>query len=863
MKKYSSVIEQYLQIKEKHKDCIVFFRLGEFYEMFFEDAKTAAHSLDLSLTKRHNVPACGIPHYSAHIHIYKLVMAGHKVAICEQIEQEKIKRKGDIINRQVVRIITPGTIISEDYQNRYIAYVMHYKEQAQAQAYAMAYCDVATGEFYVFSSANLNSFLDEVQKLNIKEIVYFPSFEISILDTILKSINFIPTKYDICYNYKTAKSIILNHFNIHNLESFGDIQKAEYCAAAALLSYLIYTQKHELAQITGIATHAYYGYMVLDKIAYKNLELTESLREGKLEGSLLWVLDNTKTPMGSRMLKAWLAKPLLNIDDIIARQQAIAEFKIDTAGRESLMQALNQVCDMERTCAKLSEKSIRHKEVLDLKNSIQALSKIKETLKKYKSVLNIYFSNELDDLSDIYELIATSVNEQQESTASKIASGHNLTLDAKISEYNELLKSLNILEQKESKKLNIKNLEIKYNKSIGYYIEIANSKVKALPQEYIIRQTMVSNTKITTNEIKEVADQIVISRFEIENLEKNIFSQICSTLLSQITRIKEAAHMLSFIDALCSLANVAHNHNYTAPKINNEEVIDIKNGRHPVIEKIQSGFVANSTYLDGGKEKVAIVTGPNMSGKSTYLRQSALITVMAQIGSFVPAESAIISVCDRVFTRIGAHDDLLKGQSTFMVEMSEVASILTNATRDSLIILDEVGRGTSTSDGLALAVSIIEYLANKISAKILCATHYKELTEIEGNIPGVVNYCAQVEEIDGKITFLRSIVKGTAKNSYGIYVAKIAGVPLDVIVRSIEIQRRLEVSNIYENYNKIMVDEENLSSINKKGDDYKLFLEEIGNMDTDFKPSQELANKLIELKTTAKNRLIYFNISKK
>lgn len=791
MAKLTPMMEQYMQIKEEYKYCLLFYRLGDFYELFYDDAIIASKELELTLTGKNcgqeeRAPMCGVPFHSADGYIAKLVEKGYKVAICEQTEDPK-KAVG-IVKREVIRIVTPGTVLDtnvlDESKNNYIMCI--YKN---VDGYGVASCDVSTGEFQVTSvpSDLDNKVIDEIARFNPSEIICNGEIELS--EQINNIFDIKVSQYNNwAFDYQNANICLCNHFKTLNLAGFG-LEDDRPCviSAGALLEYLIETQKNNLSHISSIKKYSSNKYMVLDISSRRNLELTQTIRDKSKKGSLLWVLDNTKTAMGARLLRKWLEQPLIDGEEINKRLDAVEAFKNSPFEREDLKEMLNTIYDIERLMGKVVYATANGKDLIALKNSFAYLPQIKNNISSYNSsyVKEIY--NNFDCLEDIYNLINESISDEAPFSVREggiIKAGYNEEVDKLRSAKTEGAGWLTELEAKEKESTNIPKLRIKYNKVFGYYIEVTNSYKDQVPDRYIRKQTLTNAERYITPELKEIEDTILGADEKVVALEYDLFSNIRSQIAQKVERIQSTAYYLSVIDVLQSLGDVADKNNYIKPVVNNTSVIDIKAGRHPVVEKVsKESFIPNDTYLNDN-ESLAIITGPNMAGKSTYMRQTALLVLMAQMGSFVPAESAEIGITDRIFTRVGASDDLATGQSTFMVEMVEVANILNNATKNSLLILDEIGRGTSTFDGLSIAWAVLEYIANKIGARTLFATHYHELTELEGKVKGVKNYCVSVKEQGEDIIFLRKIIEGGTDRSYGVHVAKIAGVPRSVVKRA-------------------------------------------------------------------------------
>lgn len=809
MAEFTPLMQQYMEVKEKYKDCILFYRLGDFYEMFFEDAKTASKVLEITLTGRNcgleeRAPMCGVPYHSVDGYISKLVENGYKVAICEQLEDPSAAK--GLVKRDVTRIVTPGTnIISQsldETKNNYIMSVVYIDS-----AFGLSASDISTGDFYVTEVDSLKKLSDEINRFNPSEIIYNDSFNISGFDfcelkqrlnVTLSSLG--PHYFD---DYKCS-DILMRHFSVKSLHGLGlSDYPVGMISAGALLMYLYDTQKNALAQLNKITPYVTNEYMMIDSSTRRNLELTQTLLGKTKKGSLLWVLDKTRTAMGARLLRKYVEQPLINVDKINGRLDAIEEINSSMITREELREYLGPIYDLERIMTKISYNTANPRDLLALKSSLEMLPHIKSILCEFNSDTIKQICSSIDSLSDLCELIERSICEDPPIAVKDggiIKDGYNDEVDKLRNAKTEGKNWLADVETSEREATGIKNLKIKFNKVFGYYLEVTNSYKNLVPDTWTRKQTTTNSERYITPKLKELEDIILGSQDKLYTLEYNLFNDIREQIASQIKRIQDTAKAVAGIDVLCSLAYVAEHSNYVRPVVNDSGSINIKNGRHPVVEKmIDNGmFVENDTYLDNENDRISIITGPNMAGKSTYMRQTALIVLMAQIGSFVPAQSASIGIVDRIFTRVGASDDLASGQSTFMVEMSEVANILRNATSKSLLILDEIGRGTSTFDGLAIAWSVIEYISNTgtIGAKTLFATHYHELTELEGKIEGVNNYCIAVKENGEDIIFLRKIIKGGADKSYGIAVAKLAGVPKPVLNRAREIVDELSNNDI-------------------------------------------------------------------
>ncbi len=803
MANYTPMMEQYLKIKEEYKHCLLFFRLGDFYELFFDDAVTTSKELEIALTGKscgaeEKAPMCGVPYHSADVYISKLIEKGYKVAICEQTEDPK--KSKTLVKREVIRVITPGTVLDsnvlEDGKNNYIACVY------EGKGFGFSVCDISTGEFFTteFTIENENKVIDEIAKYNPSEIICNDKLHISESISNIFDIR-LSVYYDWAFKYSDAAIKLCNHFKTFNLLGFGIDDKNQdcVCAAGALFEYISDTQKSNLRNISGIKKYSAENYMVLDLSSRKNLELTSNARDGGKKGSLLWTLDKTKTSMGARLLRKWLEQPLLNKAEIERRLEGVGDFKDNSADREEIKELLNTIYDIERIMGKVTYSTVNAKELLSLRNSIQYLPSLRVSLNNFSSDIIKDIYDDFDELTDIYELLFNSIKEDAPFSVREgniIKEGYNEQVD-KLREAKEKGSGwiLN-LETEEREKTGIKTLKIKYNKVFGYYIEVTNSNISLVPDRYIRKQTLTNCERYITPELKNIEDTVLGAEEKVVELEYSLFCDIREKIAVHIARIQKTANYIAEIDVLQSLGEAAYLNGYIKPEIKNDDETEIIGGRHPVVELMgKETFIPNDTILNGTDKRLSIITGPNMAGKSTYMRQTALLFVMAQIGSFVPAQKASFGICDRIFTRVGASDDLATGQSTFMVEMSEVANILNNATEKSLLILDEIGRGTSTYDGLSIAWAVLEHIALKIKARTLFATHYHELTEIEGKIDGVKNYCVSVKESGDEVVFLRKIIRGGADKSYGIHVARLAGIPKNVIERSNEILQLLIEGN--------------------------------------------------------------------
>ena len=812
MAEYSPLMQQYFSIKEEHKDSILFFRVGDFYEMFFDDAILASRELEITLTgkecgQEERAPMCGVPYHAVDTYVSRLIEKGYKVAICEQLEDPKTTK--GMVKRDVIRIVTPGTVIEsnmlDEKKNNYIMSILK-----KGIYFGIAICDISTGDFFATQIAENNNFstlLDEIAKYSPAEIVV-NSFLYSSLEEITairKRFNsYIDNSPD--ENFVPNNEELLSSYNIEcENKPLDSLEGFELAAGAitSLLQYLTSTQKIKLEHINHINIYNLQKYMSLDITARRNLELLERQYDKGKKGTLLWVLDKTSTSMGGRLIRRWISEPLMDRVNINSRLEAVQDLKDNTILREELQKALKKVYDIERLVGKISYGNSNGREMNSLKASLEQIPEIKELLKQSQAPLIIALNNNLDDCHDLAKLINDAIVDDPPITIKDggvIKEGYNSLVDEYKKASTEGKTWLLELEQREKERTGIKNLKIGFNKVFGYYLEVTKSNLGYVPDYYIRKQTLTNGERYITEELNELESKILTAEEKLVGLEYELFLQIRDELARNIQRLQKTASVIATLDVIASLATVADDMNYVRPIVDNEGEIDIKEGRHPVIEKmIDSGsFVANDTYLNGEADRLSIITGPNMAGKSTYMRQVALITLMAQIGSFVPASYAKIGIVDKIFTRVGASDDLSMGQSTFMVEMMEVANILREATKNSLIILDEIGRGTSTYDGLSIAWAVVEHITNKekCGAKTLFATHYHELTELENTVEGVKNYSIAVKEKGEDIIFLRKIVKGGTDESYGIHVAKLAGVPQTVVKRSNEILRSLEKKNM-------------------------------------------------------------------
>ena len=805
MEQLTPMMQQYMETKEEYKDCILFYRLGDFYEMFFDDAICVSKELEITLTGKscglkERAPMCGVPFHSAEGYINRLVEKGYKVAICEQVEDPKTAK--GLVKREVIRIVTPGTNCFtsslDETRNNYLMGIVSIQG-----SFGISVVDVTTGEYMLTEVDNLGKLLDEINKFMPSEIICNDSFYISGVDLtdLSERLGIVISALDPHYFDKdTCKKVLCRHFHVGTLDGLGvEEYSVGVTAAGCVMQYLEETQKCSLAHISKLVPYQTGKYMLLDRNTRRNLELVETLREKQKRGSLLWVLDKTKTAMGARKLRNCLEQPLTNENEIVKRYDAIEELNANVITREELREYLNPVYDLERLLSKISYKTVNPRDMIALESSLSMLPHIRFLCGNFQSELFKELCDHLDPLEDVYQLIHNAIQEEPPISVREggiFKSGFHEEIDKLRNAKTEGKDWLANLEAREKENTGIKNLRIKYNKVFGYYLEVTKSFLSQVPETWIRKQTLTNAERFTTPELKEMEDVILGAEDRLYSLEYAVFCELRDKIFEQMERIQNTASVIAMIDMLGSLAYVAEHNHYVRPTLNHKGEVHIKEGRHPVIERMieHDMFISNDTYLDEDTHRVVIITGPNMAGKSTYMRQTALIVLMAQIGCFVPAESADISIVDRIFTRVGASDDLASGQSTFMVEMTEVANILHNATKDSLIILDEIGRGTSTFDGLSIAWAVVEHIVNKklIGAKTLFATHYHELTELEGKLEGVQNYCIAVKEDGEDIVFLRKIVKGGADRSYGIQVAKLAGVPEEVLRRAREIADHLE-----------------------------------------------------------------------
>ncbi len=876
------MMQQYMETKKQYPDCILFYRLGDFYEMFFEDALTASKELEITLTGKscgleERAPMCGIPYHAAEGYLTKLVSRGYKVAICEQVEDPKMAK--GLVKREVVRIVTPGTNLNmqslEETKNNYIVSVAFTPNMI-----GISVADVTTGDFYLTEADDLRKLNDELMKYDPSEIICNEAFLVSGYD-----INELRNKYRVSVNPldshyfddDSCKRVLLRHFKVNTLIGLGiEDFPVGLVAAGAMLQYLYETQKTELVHFTHIYPYLTSKYMLLDSSTRRNLELTETLRDKQKRGSLLWVLDRTKTAMGGRMLRSIIEQPLIDKQDMEDRLDAIEELCKDSVSRDEMREYLNTIYDLERLLSKVTYKTANPRDLLAFRNSLEMLPAIKAVLTGFSKKELMGIEQEMDGLQDIYHLLVEAIEEEPPITIREggmIKDGFDETVDTLRAAKRDGKQWLAELEAEDRERTGIKNLKIKYNKVFGYYFEVTNSYQDLVPEDYIRKQTLANAERYTTPRLKELEDTILNAEDKLTGLEYDIFCEIRDAIAGELERIQRTAKALARLDVYASLSLVSERNHYVRPKLNEKGLIDIKEGRHPVVEQMITNdmFISNDTYLDNGSHAISVITGPNMAGKSTYMRQTALIVLLAQAGCFVPAKSANIGIVDRIFTRVGASDDLASGQSTFMVEMNEVANILRNATSNSLLILDEIGRGTSTFDGLSIAWAVIEHISNRklLGAKTLFATHYHELTELEGKMNNVNNYCIAVKESGDDIVFLRKIVKGGADRSYGIQVAKLAGVPDMIIERAKEIAMQLSDNDITEKVQSISVDikDDGKSKKTARLDEVDMsqlslfatvkdedIIEELKNIDVNALSPIDALNELYRLQNKLKNR---------
>ena len=807
----SPMMQHYLKSKEEYKDCILFYRLGDFFELFFDDALTVTKELEITLTGKdcgleERAPMCGVPFHAAENYINRLIAKGYKVAICEQMEDPKTAK--GMVKREVIRVVTPGTNLNatgiDDAKNNYLMSIVYMENH-----FGICIADISTGECYVTEVDKGRKLVDEINKYTPSEIICNQALMVSgiDMDDLKNRMNIAVYPLDSWYfDDELCHKTLMEHFHVMSIEGLGlGDYETSIIAAGALFIYLKETQKSNLEHMSSITPYVTDHFMLIDSSSRRNLELVETLREKQKRGSLLWVLDKTKTAMGARMMRSFVEQPLVDVEEIEKRQDAIEELNNKPMIRDEIREYLQPVYDLERLISRISYHSANPRDLLAFRSSLEMLPHIRLLLKECScSALQEIFED-MDALEDLCSLITAAIVDDPPLAMKEggiIRDGYNQDVDNYRSAKTEGKNWLADLETEEREKTGIRNLRIKYNKVFGYYLEVTNSFKEMVPDYYTRKQTLTNAERYITPKLKELEDMILGAEDKLYSLEYVLFAQVRDKVAAEVERIQKTARAVARLDVFASLSLVASRNNYVRPTVNSRGVIDIRGGRHPVVEKMipNDMFIANDVKLDNGENRIAVITGPNMAGKSTYMRQVALIVLMAQIGSFVPAQKAKIGIVDRIFTRVGASDDLASGQSTFMVEMTEVANILRNATRNSLLILDEIGRGTSTFDGLSIAWAVIEHIASPkiLGAKTLFATHYHELTELEGKIPGVNNYCIAVKERGDDIVFLRKIVKGGADKSYGIQVAKLAGVPDSVIDRAKELVEELVDADITE-----------------------------------------------------------------
>ncbi len=795
------MMKQYMELKKIREDTILFFRLGDFYEMFFDDARLAANILGITLTSRHKVPMAGVPYHAAESYICKLIKAGYKVAICEQVEDPK--QAQGLIKRQIIRTITPGTVLApsllEDGLPNYLAAI-----NRDNSGIGFSFVDVSTGEFKITKFSTEVELSLEFNRISPAESLIPASMK----DTFTKIFGeenktTCTVQDDWRFNNQLGNELLCKFFGVHSLDGFGcEGLEVGIGAAGAIIHYLKETQKNELRHIKSLRPYSNTTFMILDASTWRSLELTRTIRDNNKEWTLLRVLDKTETAMGARLLRKWLHQPLLNVLEICSRQEGVEALTKSKSMRTTLSQHLHTIADIERLISRLATGVANARDMVALKDSLKKVPHIKSALSfgQTSPILKKLITN-MDELTDIVTLIEQTINDTPPISVSEgnlIKSGYDISLD----ELRHIRKDgkgwIAQLQRREIERTGINSLKVGYNKVFGYYIEVTNTNLSSVPSDYIRKQTLVNAERFITPELKDWEVKILTAEERIYDLEYIIFLKIREQVIAEVERIQETAEALSILDVLLSLARIAVENNYVRPQINDGNIISIHDGRHPVVEQVSNGFTPNDTFIDPSVDQILIITGPNMAGKSTYIRQVALICIMAQIGSFIPASKAIIGIVDRIFTRIGAADELVSGQSTFMMEMIEVANILNNATPNSLLILDEVGRGTSTFDGVSIAWAVVEYLHNTptLKAKTLFATHYHELTELELTLPCVKNYNVMVKEYKDHVVFLHKIVKGATDKSYGIHVAKLAGLPDIVTNRAQEILNNFEMDDL-------------------------------------------------------------------
>ena len=796
MSKLSPMMRQYLEVKEQNPECLLFFRCGDFYEMFFDDAITTSDALQLTLTGKEcgleqRAPMCGVPYHALDLYLARLVEQGYKVAVCEQME-DPAEAKG-LVKREVVRVVTPGTLDSDEKENRYIMSL------AVANCgYSVAYADISTGEFCIENADDLRDVSNVSTRISAREIVVSESF---ILPDVLGLPEIVSRVPDAVFEEKAAYETLMRNFHVNDT-SLAGLEEYDLRAAGALMHYLEQTQKHALRHMRTITPVSKADGMILDRFTIRNLELMSSLTTGKKRGSLLGILDKTSTAMGSRMLRHWLEKPLQDISQINMRLDAVEELKQRFSLQCEIVSFLKEICDIEKVLSRLSYGTLQPPSILELKRTLRMLPQLKETLISCGSDLLQRIGHALNSLDELCELLHDAIIEEGTPATTRDGGFIKDGFSSRVDKCRESVRSgqswMAKLLEKEKNVSGIKNMKMGFNKVFGYYFEVPKASLASVPVYFQRKQTLTNGERYITEELKSMEDQVLNASDTLILLEQELFGVVCSKIENNIIQLQENAHAIAMLDSLLSFAKVSYSGGYNRPKITDDGVIDIKSGRHPVVEKLMKGyFVPNDVHLDMNENKLLIITGPNMAGKSTYMRQTGIITLMAHIGCFVPADSASICLVDRIFTRVGASDDLASGQSTFMVEMNELASILSSATDRSLLILDEIGRGTSTYDGLSIAWATVEHIVNggECGGKTLFATHYHELTDLEDMLNGVKNYCVSIKEKDNGIIFLHKIKKGSADRSFGIEVAKLAGIPDSVIDRATELLSAMEKSD--------------------------------------------------------------------
>ena len=856
MAELTPMMQQYLETKKEYQDCILLYRLGDFYEMFYDDAILASKELEITLTgkscgQEERAPMCGVPHHALEGYLSKLVSKGHKVAICEQMEDPKLTR--GIVKREVVRIVTPGTNLNlqalEESRNNYLLCVVYFTGKT-----GISVADVTTGDYYLTEVEDIRKLQDEINKYAPSEIICNEQFLVSgyeiddLKDRLGVTVYPLQSHY---FDEDGCRKSLMKHFHVNTLSGLGiEDFPTGLIAAGALLQYLYETQKTSLAHFTHLYPYLTNKYMLLDRSTRRNLELTETLREKQKKGSLLGVLDRTKTAMGGRLLRKYIEQPLIDREKMEKRLDAVEMLGKKSVDRDELREYLNTIYDLERLLGKVSYKTANPRDLIAFRSSLAMLPSIKTVLGDLDATLLQEINEHIDSLEDIYHLIDDSIIEEPPISIRDggiIKEGFSDTIDSLRNAKTDGKNWLAALEEEDRERTGIKNLRIKYNKVFGYYFEVTNSYKDLVPEDYIRKQTLANAERYTTPRLKELEDAILNAEDKLSTLEYDLFCEIREAIAAEMERIQRTARSIAKLDVFTSLSYIAERNQYIRPSLNEKGIIDIKGGRHPVVEQMidHDMFIENDTHLDNQKHCIAVITGPNMAGKSTYMRQTALIVLLAQIGSFVPARKANIGIVDRIFTRVGASDDLSSGQSTFMVEMNEVANILRNATANSLLVLDEIGRGTSTFDGLSIAWAVIEHISNRkiLGAKTLFATHYHELTELEDKIDNVNNYCIAVKEQGDDIVFLRKIIKGGADKSYGIQVAKLAGVPDMVIDRAKEIVEQLSDNDIIEKVQNIEI---NIKSEKHKPVKYdEVDLEQMSLFDT--VKDEDIIKELVEI----------------